>query len=214
MEEAIEKANKIWNETYEKLEKEEIIYDNWLKMYDKEIEKCKTPIIDLGCGRGNNILYLTQKGKEVIPCDYSKKAIENIKKNFPEIDIVKHFDMSKGLPFESNFTDIIICDLSLHYFTEKITFEILNEIKRVLRPEGILFCRVNSINDINFGAGQGQELEKHLYLTKDGRYKRFFDLDDIEKFFSDWNKININEEKLNRFNAEKVVWNCILKVNK
>ncbi len=42
--------------------------------------------------------------------------------------------MSKGLPFADNLTDIIISDLSLHYFTEQKTFEILEEIKRVLKP--------------------------------------------------------------------------------
>ena len=42
--------------------------------------------------------------------------------------------MSKGLPFADNLTNIIISDLSLHYFTEQKTFEILEEIKRVLKP--------------------------------------------------------------------------------
>lgn len=41
--------------------------------------------------------------------------------------------MSKGLPFADNLTNIIISDLSLHYFTEQKTFEILGEIKRVLK---------------------------------------------------------------------------------
>lgn len=214
MEDALEKANEIWDEIFINLEKEEIIYDDWLDMFAKEIEECNTPIIDLGCGRGNDILYLMQKGKEVIPCDYSKKAIQNIKKNFPAIKRIECFDMTKGLPFEDNFTDIIICDLSLHYFTEEITLQILNEIRRVLKPNGMLFCRVNSINDVNFGAGQGEEIEPHLYLTKDGRYKRFFDRNDIEKFFSEWDKKYINEETLNRYSAEKILWKCALKVNK
>ena len=211
---ALEKSNKIWDEIFIDLENEEIIYDDWLDMFSKEIQECKTPIIDLGCGRGNDTLYLIQNGKEVIPCDYSKNAIQNIKKNFPQVKRVECFDMTKGLPFEDNFTDIIICDLSLHYFTKEITLQILNEIRRVLKPNGMLFCRVNSINDVNFGAGQGEEIEPHLYLTQDGIYKRFFDMNDIEKIFAGWNKISINEEKLNRYSAEKIIWKCVLKVNK
>ena len=127
----------------------------------KQKKKGKTPIIDLGCGSGNDTLYLIERGKKVIPCDYSKNAIENIKNNFPEIERAECFDMTKGLPFEDNLTDIIISDLSLHYFTEQKTFEILDEIKRVLKPNGLLFFRVNSINDVNYGARE----EKKLNLT-------------------------------------------------
>ena len=66
--------------------------------------------------------------------------------------------MTKGLPFADNFTDLMICDLNLHYFTEKTTFEILQEIKRVLKPGGILLFRVNSTKDVNHGAGEGKKL--------------------------------------------------------
>ena len=118
------------------------------------------------------------------------------------------------LPFEDNLTDIIISDLSLHYFTEQKTFEILDEIKRVLSPNGLLFFRVNSINDVNYGAREGKEIESHLYETGDGRYKRFFDEKDIATFFANWEKLYIHEEKLGRYGAEKVLWRGALKVNK
>lgn len=134
IEEAIEKANQRWNDIHKNYERENIKYDDWLEIFDRVIINCKTPIIDLGCGSGNDTLYLIEKGKNVIPCDYSKNAIENIKKNFPEIEKAECFDMSKGLPFVDNLTNIIISDLSLYYFTEQKTFEILEEIKRVLKP--------------------------------------------------------------------------------
>ena len=85
-----------WNEMYKNYNIEEIKYDDWLKSFNNEIENCKTPIIDLGCGRGNDTKYLIEKGKKVIPCDYSEKAIENIKKNFPEVERAECFDMVGG----------------------------------------------------------------------------------------------------------------------
>lgn len=213
-EDAVEKANQRWNEIHKSYERENIKYDDWLEVFDRAIINCKTPIIDLGCGCGNDTLYLIEKGKTVIPCDYSKNAIENIKKNFPEIEKTLCFDMSKGLPFPDDLTDIIISDLSLHYFTEENTFKILNEIKRVLKPNGLLLFRINSTKDVNSGAGQGKEIEAHLYETEDGRYKRFFDEKDIEKFFSDWEKIYIHEETHGRYGYEKILWKGALKVNK
>ena len=41
--------------------------------------------------------------------------------------------------FENNYTDLIIADLSLHYFSDKDTKRIIKEIKRVLKPNGYLF---------------------------------------------------------------------------
>lgn len=211
---AIEKANQRWDNIHSHYEREKIKYDDWLELFDKAIENCKTPIIDLGCGSGNDTLYLIERGKKVIPCDYSRNAIENIKSNFPEVERAECFDMSKGLPFEDNVADIIISDLSLHYFTEQKTFEILDEIKRVLKPNGLLLFRVNSVKDVNHGAGEGKEIEPHLYETTDGRYKRFFDEEDIKKFFSDWKNLYIHEEVMGRYSAEKVLWRGALKVNK
>ena len=122
--------------------------------------------------------------------------------------------MSKGLPFEDNLTDIIIGDLSLHYFTEQQTFKILDEIKRVLKPNGLLLFRVNSVKDVNYGAGEGKELEPHLYETDDGLYKRFFDAEDIEKFFSSWEKLYMREETLGRYGSEKILWRVAMQVKK
>lgn len=211
---AAEKANEFWNNIHISCERREIKYDNWLDLFQEIIKNCQTPIIDLGCGIGNDTLYLIEKGKEVIPCDYSNSAIKNIKNNFPEIEKAECFDMTKGLPFKENFTDLVICDLSLHYFTEKTTFKVLNEIKRVLKPDGVLIFRVNSTKDVNYGAGKGKEIEPHLYKTAEGIYKRFFDLKDLEKFFSGWGKICMSEETMVRYKMEKVLWKGAVRVKK
>ena len=183
-------------------------------MFNKDILECNKPIIDLGCGRGNDTLYLIEKGKEVIPCDFSEIAIEKIKKSFPQIKNVNCFDMTKGLPFEENYTDLIICDLSLHYFTEITTKKILDEISRVLTPNGKLLFRVNSINDVNHGAGQGIEVENHLYETADGTLKRFFDENDIKSNFKNWIILYVKEEKMGRYDKEKILWKGAVQNNK
>ncbi len=77
-----------------------------------------------------------------------------------------------------------------------------------------MFFRVNSVKDVNHGAGEGKEIESHLYETADGRLKRFFDEKDIQKFFVDWEKLYIHEEVMGRYGAEKVLWRGALKVNK
>lgn len=194
-----------YKDVFANCQRGDIRYDNWLNSFGDEIteriEICDTPIIDLGCDSGNNTLYLIEKGKKnIIPCDFSLAAIQSINRNFPELenDFAKHFDMTNRFPFKNNFTDLIICDLALHYFTEETTFRVLDEIKRVLRPNGILLARVNTMEDYKYGAGQGTEIEHHLY-QKNGRFKRFFDEDDIKKFFEDWEQKVIKEGTMSRY---------------
>jgi SAM-dependent methyltransferase len=201
-----------WNCRFKIRTRDEIITDDWLDMFSKEINGCNTPIIDLGCGEGNNTLYLINMGKKVIPCDFTDSAIKQVKINFPEFTRAEQFDMLNGMPFSDGFTDIVVADLSLHYFTTKATLSILNEIKRILRPGGLLFARVNSVNDVNHVAGKGFQIERNLYLTKDNRYKRFFDEQDIAFFFSGWNNIYVNEERMMRYKEEKVLWRIVTRV--
>ena len=209
----IEKDNslKYWDDIHNKYERNEIKLDDWLDKFESIIKDCSTPILDLGCGSGNDTLYLIEKGKEVISCDQSSNAISNIIKNFPEVYDTKCFDMLDGMPFDSDSFELIIADLCLHYFKKEDTVKLLNEIKRILVSGGHLIFRVNSINDVNHGAGQGNEIEHHLYETSDKRYKRFFDEDDIRFFFKDFDIEYLNEEIMTRYKLEKRLFRVCVK---
>ncbi len=207
-------AKDYWDDMHESYTREEIQYDDWLRQFESTIQNCRTPIIDLGCGSGNDTKYLLSRGKAVIVCDFSLKAIENIRKNFPEVLGAECFDMTESFPFEDNFSELIIADLSIHYFSEEVTEAVLEEIKRVLKPNGILLLRVNSVKDFNHGAGQGTEIERNYFRTADGRFKRFFDREDICKFFGDWEMLYLNEGQMIRYPLPKMLWTAMCRVTK
>lgn len=201
-----------WDNLHKEYNRDDIKMDDWLEYFNDIIISCKTPILDLGCGSGNDTLYLINKGKEVISCDQSSNAINNIIKNFPEIYDTKCFNMLDGMPFNDNSFELIIADLCLHYFKENDTLKILEEIRRILVSGGHLIFRVNSINDINHGAGKGTEIEHHLYETDDKRLKRFFDETDIRNFFKDFEIEYLNEEIMTRYKLEKRLYRvCVRK---
>ena len=184
-------------------------YDDWLKKYSERLELSRhTPIIDLGCGAGNNALYLSQMGYDVIACDYSNEALDKVKAFAPDVKTIR-LDMTEGLNFQDDSAFVVIADLSLHYFKEETTAFILKEIDRILKLDGLLLIRVNSIRDVHYGAGQGNAIEQGFYFNA-GRYKRFFDEKMIDRFFSDWYIDYIREYELNRYAMPKVVWELAL----
>lgn len=206
MDNEVQNSLDFWENIYKDHANKSIKTDNWLQKFDSIIDGCSTPILDLGCGTGNDTLYLIQKGKTVIPCDQSHNAMDMIKKNFPEIKDTRCFNILDGLPFVKESFDLIIADLCLHYFREKDTFRILNDINEKLTRNGHLILRVNTVNDVNHGAGQGKEIEPHLYETKEGMIKRFFDNNDMKHFFKMFDIVYCKEEKMLRYSEEKNVY--------
>lgn len=57
---------------------EVIKVDNWLDAFSRIIDDYDSPILDFGCGSGNNSLYLINMGKKVYVADQSENTILNI----------------------------------------------------------------------------------------------------------------------------------------
>lgn len=193
------------------------VYDLWLNEYKDILEQNKeNSILDLGCGIGADTLYLLERGYDVLSCDFSNEALKSIRDNIPNSKTL-YLDMMKDFPIEDNSYSLIIADLSLHYFDNATTIHIMNEIKRILKQDGILLARVASVNDFNFGAGVGQELEKNYYFEGDYT-KRFFDLEDVNKYFGIIGSVETEETQMTRNETEyskpKMLYKIKVKTNK
>lgn len=206
-----QKSLEYWDNVHKDYDRATIKVDDWLEKFDDIIMGTQKPILDLGCGGGNDTLYLISKGKQVISCDQSLSAINNIRKNFPEVYDAKCFNMLDGLPFEDEAFDVVIADLCLHYFLKSDTEKILNDIRRILTPGGHLILRVNSINDVLHGAGQGPEIEHHVFEMEGKTIKRFFNEEDIRSFFRDFTIEYLKEEIMTRYKLEKRLYRVCVK---
>lgn len=206
-----QKSLEYWDNVHKDYDRATIKVDDWLEKFDDIIMGTQKPILDLGCGGGNDTLYLISKGKQVISCDQSPSAINNIRKNFPEVYDAKCFNMLDGLPFEDEAFDVVIADLCLHYFLKSDTEKILNDIRRILTPGGHLILRVNSINDVLHGAGQGPEIEHHVFEMEGKTIKRFFNEEDIRSFFKDFTIEYLKEEIMTRYKLEKRLYRVCVK---
>jgi ubiquinone/menaquinone biosynthesis C-methylase UbiE len=203
-----------WNEIFLNCGDEKPKYDDWLNKFENALSSSKNKdIIDLGCGFGNDTLYLSERGYTVISCDYSIEALNRLDKFIKEPK-KKLFNMLEGLPFEDNSASVLISDLSLHYFSWEDTKRIVNEISRVLENRGYLICRLNSTKDYNFGAGMGVSIEQDYYNVG-GKLKRFFNKSTLESLFQDsWLIHYIKECEMHRYKEIKIVWELLVENRK
>ncbi len=197
------KQEEHWDNHYHKKDNVILNYDGWLDKYI-DIFPESANIIDLGCGSGSDTNFLLKKGFSVYSVDFSTEALKIMKKLVPQARALK-VDITDKLPFEDNEFDIVIADLSLHYFEWSITKQIVMEISRILKSGGIIISRFNSDKDYGFGANIGEILEPGLRLVN-GRTKRFFSEKNIDELFKYWEIICKCENITERYLKTKAYW--------
>jgi len=196
---------------WEKIYSSEIIhypdYDGWLDKYFNDLQNANK-IVDLGCGNGVNTLYLHEKNINVIACDFSECALCQLKERLSDT-IVMHFDMTKGIPIDDTSIDIVIADLSIHYFSWNTTKYLVSEIFRILNENGLLLCRINSIKE--YQANDNDEMIEENYYFNGENYKRFFTKNDIKLLFSNYDIYYISEGITNKYGKIKHLWEVAVK---
>lgn len=179
-------------------------HDVWLEKYGFDMYDENSPFLDLGCGNGEDTKWLKQNNFEVVSCDFAPSSIERVKSINKNAFVFDMREKESWKTFKDNTFSYVIADLSLHYFNEKTTNMILKEIKRILIPNGKLIARVNAVNDTVFGAGDGIEIEPNFYRnTERGIDKRFFSIEDANKFFSTLGNIETTKKTINYLGRPK-----------
>jgi len=109
--------------------------------------------LDIGCGAGNNSLFLAQVGFELLAVDGSKSAINSTKKRISEAGLSGRVflkDFSNLEFIKAKTVDLVIDRCSICHCRRSGIISTLEEIKRVLKPEGHFFSQVFS--DAHSGA--------------------------------------------------------------
>lgn len=180
--------------------------DPWLERWQSVLETSRdAPILELGCGSGQDARFLTDLGFAVIATDFSDEALGLTRRRAPDARLEK-VDLTRGLPFPDAAFRVIVASLSLHYFPWRETLEILQDVRRCLKPYGHLLARFNSTRDPHYSAAEKREIEDDFYLVG-GMPKRLFDrrsLDDL--FEKGWETVEAGERVTRRYGGEKLVW--------
>jgi len=114
-------------------------------------------IIDLGCGLGWNTIFLAREGFNIWAGDICKGYIDTLRDKTSKMNLkninCKQLDM-KNIPYEDNRFDAVICTSTLNHGTLREIKMIIDEIHRVLKPNGILITDLLSVEDQSFGIGE------------------------------------------------------------
>lgn len=161
-----------------------------------EIKKDVKKILDVGCGNGNHVHFFAKQGFEVYGIDISEEAI-NIAKDWMKKEgltaNLRAIDAEK-LPFEDKFFDVIISHGVLDHISFSKAKKTMDEIKRVLKPNGYAFITLRSTEDCEFG--RGEKTEKNTYILQKGYEKgliqHYFNLEEIKELFSGFKIFDLN----------------------
>jgi tellurite methyltransferase len=107
-------------------------------------------ILDAGCGFGRNLVYLLREGFEVFGADSDPRALEatrHLAASIAPTLPVENFRLEavEAMSFPDAFADVVISSAVLHFARSDDHFQaMLQGAWRVLKPGGLLFCRLAS----------------------------------------------------------------------
>ncbi|MGI9074901.1 MAG: class I SAM-dependent methyltransferase [Bryobacteraceae bacterium] len=107
-------------------------------------------ILDAGCGSGRNLVYLLSHGYEVFGVDRDPRSVDDVRRllatlapNLPPDNF--RAEAVESMSFPNAFADLVISSAVLHFARDDNQFrDMLEGTWRVLKPSGLLFCRLAS----------------------------------------------------------------------
>lgn len=189
--------------------------DRWMQRWLPALRAAagSDPVLELGCDTGGDTAWLLAEGFLVVAGDISLPALQACANAAPAAQLLQ-LDLRQPLPFADASFGAVVASLCLHYFDWATTGRAVAEVRRCLRPGGLLLCRLNSTRDVLHGAGVGEEVEPH-YWRVHGTYsecKRFFDRADLQRLFATgWELVSCEELVNHRYVQPKVAWEVVLR---
>lgn len=126
-------------------------------------------VLDAGCGYGRNLVHLLREGCEVFALDADAGGVEHVRQLSASLMTglpAENFQVGRieQMPFPDGCADVVICNAVLHFARDEEHFRsMVTELWRVLRPGGMLFCRLGSRIGMDF-----EPVRENIFVVGDG----------------------------------------------
>lgn len=150
-------------------------------LFDQLLRGRITPgmrVVDAGCGFGRNLVYLLREGYEVFGVDADPQAVESVRRLAASVapglpgDNFR-VESVEGMSFPDGFADVVISSAVLHFARGDDQFAaMVGSIWRVLKPGGLLFCRLASTIGME---SQVKRIGGRRFLLPDGTERYLVD---------------------------------------
>ena len=150
-------------------------------LFDQIMRGRLTPgsrVLDAACGGGRNLVYLLQAGYEVFAVDADPAAVQAVQKMAamlaPHVPAGNfRIEPVEQMSFPDTFADVVLSSAVLHFARDDDQFDaMVTEMWRVLKPGGMLFCRLAS--SIGMEARM-QRVSGRRFLLPDGSERYLVD---------------------------------------
>ena len=107
-------------------------------------------VLEAGCGSGRNLAYLLQAGYDVAAVDSDRQSVTQVRRLAADLAPALPGDNFRAeaiesMSFPEGFADTVLSIAVLHFAKDDAQFNaMLASLWRVLRPGGLLFCRLAS----------------------------------------------------------------------
>ncbi|MDR3723674.1 MAG: class I SAM-dependent methyltransferase [Terracidiphilus sp.] len=134
-------------------------------------------VLDAGCGYGRNLVHLLREGCRVFALDEDAEGVEHVRKLSDSLGTglpAENFQVGQmdRMPFPDALADVAICCSVLHFARDEDHFRaMLAELWRVVKPGGMLFCRLGSRIGMDF-----ERVGRNIFQLGDG--SRWFLVDE------------------------------------
>jgi SAM-dependent methyltransferase len=173
-------------------------------------------VLDLGCGTGRHLVYLSGLGFEVWGFDVSATALslakEWLEKENCFAQVLQH-KMEEPFPYTDGFFDGVISTQVIHHNLMSDILQTVSEVQRVLRTGGVLFVTFPILSGVPLSGKDNwnlEQVEPGTYIPRSGPEAgvphHYFEIEEIHEVFSDFSILEIFTDDTNH--------RCVLGIKK